>query len=138
MVMLASIGPLGADAPSRSLTARQHLGGLVDLYRRGMREPLPIYCKTSAAYVTARRAGGNPNLKARNAWASDWDVPKEDRELEHQLVWGGVASFEDVLAPAPSVDEQGVGWADDEPTRFGRLSRRLYDGMLTFEKLTSR
>jgi exodeoxyribonuclease V gamma subunit len=137
-VMMASIGPLGDDPHSRELTAHEHLGRLVDLYRRGMLEPLPIYCRTSAAYAAARRAGHNAEAKARKAWTSTPDFSKEDRELEHQLVLNGTASFEGVLAAPPRPDEQGDGWADDEPSRFGLLARRMYDGLLTFEKLTSR
>ena len=38
-----------------------------------------------------------------------------------------------LLAP-PRIDEAGPGWRDDEPTRLGRLARRLWDGLLDHEQ----
>ncbi len=51
--------------------ALAQLAVLIDLYDRGLREPLPLACRTSAAFA----AGGN----ARGEWESD-RFPKEDRE----------------------------------------------------------
>ena len=63
----------------RATDALAQLEVLIDLYDRGMREPLPLACRTSAAFA----AGGN----ARGEWESD-RFPKEDRDAEHELVFG--------------------------------------------------
>ena len=59
-VSVAAIGPLGDDPQARQDVARAHLAGLVALFQRGMCEPLPIFCKTSAAYALDRALGREP------------------------------------------------------------------------------
>jgi exodeoxyribonuclease V gamma subunit len=135
----ASLGPLGPDAATRRDVATGQLALLVDLYRRGLREPLPLYCKTSAAYAGAPGAGKDAVAEARKEWETRWwDGNRwsgEDEELEHQLVLGGVRDFAEVLAPVPADGEAGSGWPD-EPTRFGRYARRLWDGVLAHEEVS--
>jgi hypothetical protein len=48
-----------------------------------------------------------------------------------------VVGFDRVVAQAgaPRADEDGVGWERSETTRFGRLARRLWDGLLDHEDL---
>jgi exodeoxyribonuclease V gamma subunit len=125
-------------APLASGVALGHLATLVDLHERGMREPLPLYSATSAAYVDAAAGGHNAAAAARKAWKSEWNFDKEDKELEHQFVLGGVLDFDDLLLGAPRADEAGDGWNMSEATRFGRCARRLWDGLLTVEELASR
>ena len=88
---------------------------LVDLYDRGMREPLPMACRTSAAYV----AGGN----ARAEWESD-RFPKEDRDAEHELVYGQ-RSLRVAADAAPGAGRAlGPGRADPlRPVRAAALER---------------
>jgi exodeoxyribonuclease V gamma subunit len=128
-VTIVRIPPLSAE------TAREHLATLVDLYDRGMREPLPLACVTSAAYAAAAAAGDNARAAARKAWESDWSFPREDAEPEHQLVLGGVLAFDDLLAEPPRPDE---AWDETETTRFGRYARRLWAGPLASEVLDDR
>ena len=97
---------------------------LIDLYDRGMNEPLPLACRTSAAFA----AGGN----ARGEWESD-RFPKEDRDAEHELVFGAGRSFADLLAVAPREDER---WDPVEQTRFGQYALRLWRGLLFHEAVT--
>jgi exodeoxyribonuclease V gamma subunit len=130
-VTIARIPPLGD-------TALAHLTTLVDLYDRGMREPLPIACVSSAAYARAAEDGKNAAAAARKEWQSQWSFDKEDKDLEHQLVLGGVRTFDDLLTAGPRTDEEGDGWDPSDPTRFGRYARRLWAGLLSVETMEHR
>jgi exodeoxyribonuclease V gamma subunit len=103
-------------------TALAHLAALVEIYDRGMREPLPIACRTSAAYASALRNGGDPRRVAAEEWTSGWNFPKEDQDLEHQLVFGGILSFEDLSARAG----------------FDRYAQLLWDEALGWEEVDQR
>jgi exodeoxyribonuclease V gamma subunit len=91
-------------------TALEHLTALAELYDDGMCEPLPLACKTSAAYAE----GG----AAAKEWESDFRFTREDQELEHQLVFGGVLSFDELVA-RPG---------------FDRSAHRLWDALLAWEQ----
>jgi exodeoxyribonuclease V gamma subunit len=114
-VTTARIG--GLDAP----LALDHLVAVLDLYDRGMREPAPLYCLTSAAYA----AGEN----ARSVWESA-RFPGEDAEPEHVLVWGR-RTFDELTREGARTDEP---WDMDETRRFGRWARRLWDPVLEHER----
>jgi exodeoxyribonuclease V gamma subunit len=101
--------------------ALAQLSVLIDLYDRGMREPLPLACRTSAAFA----AGGN----ARGEWESD-RFPKEDRDAEHELVYGSSLSYASLLEAPPRDDER---WDPVERTRFGQFALRLWRGLLAVE-----
>jgi exodeoxyribonuclease V gamma subunit len=93
-------------------TATKVLHDLVALYDLGMTEPLPIYCKTSAAFAEGR----NPE----NDWTTrDRGFNNEDSHPEHRLVLGGQRPLAEVLA-------------DD---RFGFYAHRLWDPLLAVEKV---
>jgi exodeoxyribonuclease V gamma subunit len=128
---VARIRPPADDPAARREWALGQLAAVVDLHDRGMREPLPLYCRTSAAYAS----GGD--RAARAEWVSDWNVAKEDAEREHVLVLGGVRSIDDLLAEEPRSDESGDGWEASETTRFGRCARRLWDGLLAAEEIAA-
>jgi exodeoxyribonuclease V gamma subunit len=134
-VAVARIAPLAADAAGRRAAALAELAVLVDLYDRGMREPLPLPCATAAAYAEAIATGADPRAAAGRAWTTEWNYEKEDMEPEHQLVLGGVASLDDLLAPPPRPQER---WAPEETTRLGSLARRLWDGLLAREEIAYR
>jgi exodeoxyribonuclease V gamma subunit len=78
--------------------AAEHLAKLVDVYDLGMREPLAVACKTTAAYAQALSEGGDARRAAAREWTTEWGFDREDRELEHQLVFGGVLTFEELCA----------------------------------------
>jgi exodeoxyribonuclease V gamma subunit len=111
---------------------------LVDLYRRGMREPLPVYCATSAAWAAAASPGSTlvPNEAARARWASNWEeFPGEDADAEHVVVLGPEFPFEQLVRWLPRPDEEGPGWEMAEPSRLGRLAMRLWGQLLSHEQL---
>ncbi len=137
-VRIAQVSPLGDDPEQRLAVATEQLAVLIDLYDRGMREPLPIFCQTSAAYAQAASVGQDPVHAAHKEWTTDWGFDHEDLELEHQLTLGRVATFAELLEIAPRGDESGDGWAGEEASRVGRLARRLWAGLLEREEVSSR
>jgi len=122
-------------APPAPAAALAQLAALVDLYDRGMREPVPLYGATSAAWAAAAGAGEDPVAAARVAWTSAYRHRGEDDEREHALVLGGPRPFAELLAEPPRRDE---AWAGAEPTRLGAYARRLWDGLLAHETVTAR
>lgn len=126
--------PAGEPA-ARAAQARAELTRIVDLYDRGMREPLPLFRRTSAAYAAG---GADASTRAREQWVTDFQPEREDRDEDHLLVFGGVLPFERLLDEPPRDDEQGDGWDDAEPSRFGRYARRLWSGLLAHEELIDR
>jgi exodeoxyribonuclease V gamma subunit len=121
--------PSGASHSATLLT----LGDLVELYDRGMCEPLPLACATSAAFAEARRSGADPVEAAERAWTSERGFDREDREPEHVLAFGGVQPLALILARPARPEEAGRGWPRAELTRFGRLARQLWDPLLDHE-----
>jgi exodeoxyribonuclease V gamma subunit len=128
-----------SDAPkTRQAEALQELTVLVDLFDRGMREPLPLYCRTSAAYAAAVATGKDGRAAAGEEWTTTWNYAKEDEEPEHRLVLGGRRTIAELFEERPRDDERGEGWALDEPSRAGRYARRLWDGLRPYEELIDR
>ena len=134
-VSIARLAPLASDGVARRAAAVAELALLVDLFDRGLCQPLPLYCKTSAAWAESAPAGRAQACRA--LWEPQNDFG-ENRDPEHQLVLGGVVPFDDLLATAPRPDETGDGWAAGEPTRFGRLALRLWTGLLAAEEVCDR
>ena len=132
--------PLAGDLGSLRQAAIQKLSALVDLYDRGMREPIPLYCATSAAWAEAARseAGAGPKAAAEGAWGAGTNRGNrgfgEAFDPEHVLVLGEVLAFDRVLEELPRGDEAGPGWPTAQ-SRFGRLAVRLWHPLLEHEKL---
>ncbi len=126
----ATAQALGGPLDERAET---WLRELVDLYDRGMREPLPLPVKTACAYAEAARRGsansGSPEWKARREWETDryspTGIPGEDADPAHVQVFGEHAPFECLLTP-PRADEH---W-NDERHRLGQYARRLWQPLL--------
>jgi exonuclease V gamma subunit len=100
-----------------------------------MRAVLPLPCKTSLAYAEAVRAGADPVQAAEGAWVTRWTTPQEDSDPEHRIVYGDVVDIDTLLAEQPWPDESGAGWAEEEASRLGRCSRRLWDRILAVEEV---
>jgi exodeoxyribonuclease V gamma subunit len=133
-VSTTTLGPLAPDHGRLRLVAMETLVVLVDLYRRGMREPLPLYCSTSAAWAAATRADDSPFDSARRRWSSSYDdFPGEDADPEHVVVLGPAFPFEELAAAPPAADEAGRGWLMSETHRLGRLATRLWTPLLDHE-----
>ena len=130
----------GRAGTTRALTgpldhrAEAWLRDLVDIYDRGMREPLPLPSKTACAYAEAsftkrRGAHVDPVWKANKEWETDrfspTGVPGEDADLAHVQVFGQAASSASPAAP-PRPDES---W-NDEPHRLGQYAWRLWQPLL--------
>jgi exodeoxyribonuclease V gamma subunit len=141
-VRTSEVAIAGDTAADRYAAATDELELLVALLDLGLREPLPLYCKTSAAYAEAARGGRDPIDPAKREWESRYGkrgwISLENEEPEHTIVLGGVVGFERLLEVPPGPQESGVGWAADERSRLGRLARRLWDGLLDREQVSSR
>ncbi|MGH3330607.1 MAG: exodeoxyribonuclease V subunit gamma, partial [Nocardioidaceae bacterium] len=123
----ALAGPLDHQALDR-------LRDLVDIYDRGMREPLPLPVKTACAYAEARHlasrgASADIVFKARREWETDrfspTGIPGEDADPAHVQVYGEAAPLDCLLAE-PRADEH---W-NDEPHRLGQYAWRLWQPLL--------
>jgi exodeoxyribonuclease V gamma subunit len=138
-ISVARVGVLDTDPAARRDAALKHLDDLVDLYRRGMCAPLPLYARTSAAWAEALGAGKDPATAAR-AWTSEFRFDKEDREPEHLLVLGGQVTFEALqdASGAPATDEASWVPPGPAPTRFAAYAHRLWDGLLAHEQVVDR
>jgi exodeoxyribonuclease V gamma subunit len=135
-VATSTFGRFTGSPEARRAAALDALWVLVDLYDRGMREPLPLYCATSEEWARASRRGDEPEEHAKQRWETTFDGPPgEDRDPEHVTVLGGVAPFRELLAAPPLADEAGVGWDEVEQHRLGRLARRLWGPLLDNEHL---
>jgi exodeoxyribonuclease V gamma subunit len=136
-VSVAQLAPLAGDPEARRAAALARLEVLVDLFDRGLCEPLPLYCKTSEAWAA------NAPAKREKACSGLWEPQNdlgmgENREPEHQLVLGGVVPFGDLLQAPPQPGESGAGWARGEDTRFGRFALRLWADVLAAEEVRDR
>ena len=132
----SSTWPRRSTLAASSETAASVLADLVDLYDRGLREPLPLPLSTAYAYADARRAGRTV-AEALVAAASAWDAGHagaERADLHHQLVWGEQPVFE-IMLQEPPLEQEQLDPALREPSRFGTLARRLWQPLLAAETL---
>jgi exodeoxyribonuclease V gamma subunit len=141
-VAISTMSSLGGDTASRRALAEASLRVLVEVFGRGMREPLPLYCNTSAAYAAARAAGADDAVVAARAqWETkNRDVTMEDNDRHHLYVFGEPLSFNELMtrSGAPDDDEPCPVLDFDQPerTRFGLYARLLWDELLRHERLT--
>lgn len=108
---------------------------LLDLFDKGMTQPLPLYCCTSLAWTKARRGGTDAFETSYSEWEGKFNWPGEADDDCHRLVLGGVVPFNSLLGEVPAADERGEGWDERETSRFGRLAVRLWDPLLDQESI---
>ncbi len=123
--------PVGLDPAPRRRLALFELAKVVDLWDRGMCEPLPLAAAASAAWA-AGADRDRAEESARRAWEGDYSRPGERSEAEHRLVYGHEIDLAGLLRHRPAAGESGPGW-QGESSRFGRLAHRLWDGLLAHE-----
>jgi exodeoxyribonuclease V gamma subunit len=133
-ITISTLPTLGRTASERLEHALAELEVLVDLYDRGMCEPLPVYTKTSEKFVEALRNEHAARVECNTAWESTDFAFGEARDPEHVLVLGGVVTIDDLLTESARPDESGPGWSA-ERSRLGRLARRLWEPLLAHEHL---
>jgi exodeoxyribonuclease V gamma subunit len=131
-----TVGRYGSRARTSTITAPADplgvLADLVDLYDRGMCEPLPVAARTSAAYAATRLGGGSVEQALESAgreWRTDVGGEREDRHARY--VWGSAAALTDLLRASAGEGEQWPG----ETTRFGALACRLWAPVRDAEQL---
>ena len=138
-VTVARIAPLADDAGARARCASRS-PTLVDLYDRGMREPLPLVLHDLGRLRgRGRRAARTRQAAPRRRGTSSWNFRQRGRRARAPArARRDRARFDELLDEPPRADEQGDGWDADEPTRFGRYARRLWDGLLAARSVIDR
>jgi exodeoxyribonuclease V gamma subunit len=132
-----SVGRSGSRARTSTITApadpHAALADLLDLYDRGMCEPLPLAVKSSWAYAAGRLGGNSPEQAldaARKEWNREPGGERDDRHHAH--VWGDKPAFDQLLAAGPGDGERWPG----ETTRFGVLACRLWAPVRSAERFS--
>jgi exodeoxyribonuclease V gamma subunit len=135
-VTISTIAPLAEDPAGRRRAAEAELARLLGLFALGMAQPLPLYCKTSAAYAAARVHGADDaDVAGRQKWESTFDYDLEDKDRASRIVLGDVLTFNDMVTRSGALgdDELSLGCDPGEHTRFGFYARVLWDGLLEHE-----
>ncbi|MBB2989786.1 exodeoxyribonuclease V gamma subunit [Mycolicibacterium iranicum] len=125
-------GGRGEETRTRVLGPPESAAGvlrdLVAMYDAGRREPIPLPLKTSYAWAEARHSRGWPERDARYKWNTG-KFPGENEQPAHELVWGRRSPVEALMTPVRAGEE-----CDDEKTRLGAYSARLWLPMLQAER----
>ncbi len=113
--------------PIEPQIARRVLTDLVDLYRIGLSEPLPLPPKTSAKYAQVRLDGHSVDAlraKLANLW-------EQDHDKTYGAFFGADPEYDQLLADRSVPGEERGSCV--EPSRFGSLARRLWQPLLQAE-----
>ncbi|MFD6896931.1 exodeoxyribonuclease V subunit gamma [Rhodococcus sp. NPDC060086] len=103
---------------------------LVDLRDRGLGAVLPMTTGASAAYAEQRVRGGSIDMALDSAGNEFGGKFGDGKDRHVQYLFGSGVGIGDLVAGEPLADERA--WFDD-PTRFGVLSRRLWEPLLAAE-----
>lgn len=123
-------------APLPEPDARDWLRRLVDVYERGLREPLPIPVRTAEAWandhhLVLRGANGRPDAQALRRWETprfnDSGFPGDDADAWHVRAWGPDAPYAS-LASGLRADEEA---AAQGPHRLGHYAWLVWGPLLS-------
>ncbi len=117
-------------------SATELLARLVDLYDRGMRAPIPLYCDSSAKSAEQRRNGELATRYVDKEWetSSYAPFPREDVDPYHLLALGGQVPTDDLFAER-CIDPDEVSWVADDDRRFVAYAVRLWQPILDTERV---
>ncbi len=127
-------GQVAMIKPLADHEARAWLRELVDVYERGLREPLPLPVRTSLAYATdhvyaAAGRDADPDGKAAREWTTprfdETGFPKEDSDAWHVRAFGEHAPYSCLATPLRA-DETPVG----PRHRLGHYAWRVWGPLL--------
>lgn len=125
----ATVRYAGVDAEE----ARARLRDLLDLYERGMTEPLPMPLKTGYSYARALASSARVSpTSAKFAAREDWEgksFPGENALGPHAYLYGAGSRIE-VLLDRPRPEEAWSG----ATTRLGQYATRLWAPTFTAEQ----
>lgn len=132
---IVRIDPLGEDPGTRRTTASDLLARAVDLMERGLREPLPLFPRTSALLAEDRADGrGSDEVRAEWERTGGWgERPGERTDEAHRRAFGHEAPWAGVAAAPPRADEIGGDWPAADGTRVGVLALRAWGDLLHHE-----
>lgn len=139
------LGDVASPPAERRERAITELAKLVALRDQGLCGPLLLPCETAGAYAEVAWGASlglhrkGPDTAARSAWSntSGFGRPGEDQDHAHRLVLGHLTADE-LLAIPPEPEEDGPDWDTSEPSRLGRLGRRVWWPLLAAEEIEDR
>ncbi len=96
-VLVVTIGPLGDSMKERSAEAQRRLSELVDLYREGMVDPLPIFTETSFVWKTTESR--KRTFETAKKWEPNWKGEGGEREEPaHRLLFDELSTVADLAS----------------------------------------
>ena len=122
------------DAQDVAAHATSQLRRLVELYDRGMRSPVPLFCEASEKSAEQRLQGEPAERFVNKVWQTDSfaPYPREDLDPYHLLVLGRQVPTDELLAEA-CIDAEEESWADDR-RRFVAYAWRLWEPIMNAER----
>ena len=110
----------------------------MDLYDRGMREPLPLPLRTGHAWAEAVHAHRDADRALAGAWEStdSSPVPGEQDDPAHVRVYGRRAPVGCLLEPARPDESWSNGRAARSAPGSGQLALRLWEPLLSRERVS--